>query len=375
MGYDGENLYLGIDEPEPVIVGKCAYCREDIYEGTECFCCNGVLVHTECFGDYVQDEYSESELAGALGFEQKTAQGGNMKVYKGTDRQMKCRGMQYTLGETAVFDGEPHLCRAGLHACEQPIDVLNHYTPNESRYFEAEAEEVSAERESSDSKIVAKKMTLKAEIGVPGLVKAQIEYVKNQIGFEDAIKRANAEKENHATGDQGAASATGNRGAASATGNRGAASATGYRGAASATGDQGAASATSNLGAASATGNQGAASATGYRGAASATGNRGAASATGYQGAASATGDQGAASATGYQGAASATGKAGVALAAGYECKAMGALGCAICCVERGEWDGETYPIIAVKAAIVDGEKIKADTWYCLKNGEFVEVE
>ena len=59
-----------------------------------------------------------------------------------------------------------------------------------------------------------------------------------------------------------------------------------------------------------------------------------------------ATGDRGAASATGDQGAASATGKAGVALAAGRECKAMGALGCAICCVERGEWDGETYPIV-----------------------------
>ena len=217
-----------------------------------------------------------------------------MKVYKGTDKDMKCRGFQYNLGEAAVFDGEPHLCRAGLHACEQPIDVLNHYAPNESRYFEADAEEVTDERKLDDSKIVAKKMTLKAEIGVPGLVKAQIEYIKNQIGFEDAIKRANAEKENHATGDQGAASATGYRGAASATG---------------------------------------------------------------------------------YRGAASATGKAGVALAAGLECKAMGALGCAICCVERGEWDGEAHPIIAVKAAIVDGEKIKADTWYQLKNGEFVEVE
>ena len=235
-----------------------------------------------------------------------------MKVYKGTDKDMKCRGFQYKLGEAAVFDGEPHLCRAGLHACEQPIDVLNHYAPNKSRYFEAEAEEVSAERESSDSKIVAKKMTLKAEIGVPGLVKAQIEYVKNQIGFEDAIKRANAEKENHATG---------------------------------------------------------------YRGAASATGYQGAASATGDQGAASATGDQGAASATGYRGAASATGKAGVALAAGLECKAMGARGCAICCVERDEWNGKTYPIVAVKAAIVDGENIRADTWYQLKNGKFVEVE
>ena len=243
-----------------------------------------------------------------------------MKVYKGTDKDMKCRGFQYKLGETAVFDGEPHLCKEGLHACEQPIDVLNHYAPNASRYFEADAEEVTDERDSDDSKIVAKKMTLKAEIGVPGLVKAQIEYVKNQIGFEDAIKRANAEKENHATGYQGAASATGNRGAASATG---------------------------------------------YQGAASATGYQGAASATGYQGAASATGDRGAASATG---------KAGVALAAGYECKAMGALGCAICCVERGEWDGEAHPIIAVKAAIVDGEKIKADTWYRLKNGEFEEV-
>ena len=226
-----------------------------------------------------------------------------MKVYKGTDKAMKCRGFQYKLGEAAVFDGEPHLCRAGLHACEQPIDVLNYYAPNESRYFEADAEEVTDERKSDDSKIVAKKMTLKAEIGVPGLVKAQIEYVKNQIGFEDAIKRANAEKENHATGYQGAASATG------------------------------------------------------------------------YQGAASATGDRGAASATGDRGAASATGKAGVALAAGRECKAMGALGCAICCVERGEWDGETYPIVAVKAAIVDGEKIKADTWYRMQNGEFVEVE
>ena len=87
--------------------------------------------------------------------------------------------------------------------------------------------------------------------------------------------------------------------------------------------------------------------------------------ATGYQGAASATGDQGAASATG---------KAGVALAAGFGCKAKGAIGCAICVVERGNWDGETYPIINIKAAIVDGDIIKADTYYMLINGAFVEA-
>ena len=295
-----------------------------------------------------------------------------MKVYKGTDENMMCHGKQYVLGET-VAEEDAKLCERGLHACEMPIDVLNYYPPATSRYFDAEADEVSDER-GYDSKIVAKKMTLKAEIGIPGLVKAQIEYIKKQIGFDNAIKRADAGKENHATGYQGAASATGDQGAASAIGNRGAASATGYQGAASATGYQGAASATGDQGAASATGDQGAASATGYQGAASATGNQGAASATGNRGAASATGNRGAASATGNLGAASATGKSGVALAAGLECKAKGALGCAICCVERGDWDGETFPIIAVKAAIVDGETIKADTWYMLKNGEFVEV-
>ena len=206
-----------------------------------------------------------------------------MKVYKGTDENMVCHGKQYVLGETATEE-EAKLCERGLHACEMPIDVLRYYPPNSSRYFEAEADDVSDSR-GDDSKIVAKKMTLKAETGIPGLVRAQVEFIKNKIGFDDAIKRAKAEKENYATGDQGAASATGD------------------------------------------------------------------------------------------QGAASATGKSGVALAAGVECKAKGALGCAICCVERGEWDGETFPITAVRAAIVDGETIKADTWYKLVSGEFVEVK
>ncbi len=53
----------------------------------------------------------------------------------------------------------------------------------------------------------------------------------------------------------------------------------------------------------------------------------------------------------------------------------MGGLGNAICIVERGEFNGETYPIIAVKAAIVDGETIKPGVWYTLKDGEFTEVE
>ena len=150
-----------------------------------------------------------------------------MKVYKATDKDMKCRGFQYTLGKTAEVDGDIELCERGLHACEMPLDVLGYYVPGDgSRYFEAELDEVS-NKKSDDTKRVGKKLTLSAEIGIPGLVKAQVEYVKAQCDFDNAIKKADAEKKNHATGDRGAAYATGDSGAASATGWSGAASATG----------------------------------------------------------------------------------------------------------------------------------------------------
>ena len=276
-----------------------------------------------------------------------------MKVYKATDKDMKCRGFQYELGKTAEVEGDIELCKNGLHACEMPLDVLGYYAPDYgSRYFEAELEDVSDEK-SDDTKRVGKKLTLNAEIGIPGLVKAQVEYVKAQCGFDNAIKKANDEKKNHATGESGAASATGLSGAASATGESGAASATGERGAASATGWSGAASAT------------------GERGAASATGERGAASATGESGAASATGESGAASATGWSGAASATGKYCVAMTTGFFGRVMGDIGNAIVCVERRN-NGE---IAAILAGIVDGEALKPGVWYTVKDGQWSEVQ
>lgn len=68
-------------------------------------------------------------------------------------------------------------------------------------------------------------------------------------------------------------------------------------------------------------------------------------------------------------------GKDSVAIVTGKDSKAKGALGCWIVLTERGGWNGETYPIIEVKAFNVDGEKIKADTFYQLINEEAVEVE
>ena len=78
---------------------------------------------------------------------------------------------------------------------------------------------------------------------------------------------------------------------------------------------------------------------------------------------------------TGYQSAATVEGKDSIAIVTGYDSKAKGALGCWIVLTERRGWNGNGYPIKEVKAFKVDGEIVKADTFYKLINGEAVEVE
>ena len=276
-----------------------------------------------------------------------------MKAYKGFNNDMTCRGFQYEEGKT-YETGEAKLCQSGFHACEDPLDCFGYYAPGKSVFREVELEDVSEERQSADSKVVAKKITIGAEISVAKICDLKFAYVKERTTNENNAEPGKAAS----AGESGAASA-GECGAASA-GSYGAASA-GYRGAASA-GESGAASAGS-YGAASA-GSYGAASA-GESGAASA-GESGAASA-GYRGAASA-GDYG----YSVSGGKSATGKQGVAVAKGNGACVKGGLGALLVLAEE---KSDSYEIVAWEAAVVDGDTIKADTWYTLKNGEFVEVD
>ena len=241
-----------------------------------------------------------------------------MKAYKGFDKDLKCRDMQYEIGKT-YEEPKADLCKAGFHACEHPLNVFGYYPPAGSRFAEVDLQEVSDQRD-NDTKRVGKKITISAELRLPELIDAAVKFVFERVDWKNAKDKA--------TGNQGAAYATGDQGAASATGNQGAASATG---------------------------------------------NQGAASATGYQGAASATGYQGAASATGDQGAAYATGKESCAVALGYEAKAKAAKGCWITLAEWADIDNEWHRV-DVRTRKVDGKHIKADTWYQLVGGKFSEV-
>ena len=290
-----------------------------------------------------------------------------MKAYKGFDKNLQCRGLQYEIGGTQEVD-KVKLCNQGLHACEAPLDVFRYYAPGEgSRYCEVEMDGVSDER-GDDSKRVAKKLTVGAEIGIPGLVKAHVEYVKAHTTMEHTDqKAATAGSCGAATaGSYGAATAgacgaatAGSYGAATA-GVCGAATAGSY-GAATA-GDSGAATAGA-CGAATA-GACGAATAGSY-GAATA-GGSGAATA-GYRGAATA-GDSGAATAKGSV----SVGKNGCGLVRGNDVKIKGGLGAVLVVCEE---NADNYDIKEWLAFVVDGEDIKADTWYKLVDGKPVEAE
>ena len=205
-----------------------------------------------------------------------------MKCFKGFDKDLKCRDFQYEIGKEYTEE-KADICNCGFHACKFPMDVFGYYSPSDSRYCEVDLE--ANNQLSNDSKRVGKKISVKAEIGIAGIIKAGVEYIKEQVNWEDD-KATN-------------------------------------------------------------------------------TGNYSAATNTGYHSAATNTGDRSAAIVEG---------KESIALATGIKSKAKGKIGCFIVLAEWKEINCE-YHLIDVKSAKVDGENIKEDTFYMLKEGKFVEVD
>ena len=339
-----------------------------------------------------------------------------IKAYKAFDKDLSCRGFKYKVGKEYEETGDIKACEKGFHACPYPLDVFGYYAPAGSRFCEVEQ---SGKIDDSESdKVCSSKIRIGAELDIRGLVKAAVSYVKerctNEYNAEPGKPAMTGYRGVATAGDRGAATAgycgvatAGDRGAATA-GNRGAATA-GYRGVAMAgycgaatAGDRGAATAgdggaatagdcgaaTAGDGGAATAGDRGAATA-GDRGAATAgdcgaaTAGDGGAATAGYRGAATA-GDRGAATA-GYRGAATAgdggaatargkasTGYNGLSVARGENVQVKGGIGAILVIAEERD---DTYDIVDWKAVVVDGEVVKADTWYRLENGELVEVD
>lgn len=101
-----------------------------------------------------------------------------IKAYKGFDKDLKCRGRQYTDGVEDHVSDVARLCKEGVHACERPLDVFRYYVPADSVYHEVELAGVLDEHK-EDSKICGTDIKVKGKLDIAGLVKAQIEYTKS----------------------------------------------------------------------------------------------------------------------------------------------------------------------------------------------------
>ena len=244
-----------------------------------------------------------------------------IKAYKGFDKDLKCKGRQYTEGVEDHVSDVAKLCKEGVHACERPLDVFRYYVPADSVYHEVELAGVLDEHQ-EDSKICDTDIKVKGKLDIAGLIKAQIKYTKSHCTNE-----YNAENGKPASAGYCGAASAGARGAASA----------GYCGAASA----------------------------GARGAASA-GDCGAASA-GDCGAASA-GDCGAATSKGK----SSVGENGIACSRSYNARVKGDMGAVLVCAEENEYN---YDIKTWAAGVVDGVNILPDVWYKAENGRLVPAD
>ena len=266
--------------------------------------------------------------------------------YKGFDENLKCRDYLFTVGCTFKQDGKIKACKNGFHFCENPLDVFCYYPPANSRYCAVEG---NGELDKHDDKTACSVLKVKAEIGLPGLIKAGVEYIKSRVDW-DSAKATN-------TGDASAATNTGYASAATNTGNRSAATNTGDASAATNTGD---ASAATNTGDASAATN---------------TGDRSAATNTGYRSAAVNTGEQSVATNTGYLSDASVEGKESVAASLGIYGRAKAVKGSWLILAEWRKKEGEEWEWhrTDVQCHYVDDDKVKANTYYMLKNGVLTE--
>ena len=242
-----------------------------------------------------------------------------MKVYKGTDKNMQCLGKQYVLGKKEVDDGAIRCGNKGYHSCEAPFDVLRYYPNiNGNRFFEAEAGGEIDKRQTDDTKLASSELTLKSEINFEGLIKAQIEYTRKKA--ESGTTGGNR---SNLSGGYGSNLLGGNG-----------SNLLGGNGSNLLGGDE------SNL-------------LGGYK--------------SNLMG--------------GYK--SNLMGGKDSNLAGGNSSLIIGRNGCNTkgglhSVIALTEWkydDNGDYVPIAVKAEIVDGVRIKADTWYRLKNGEFVEAD
>ena len=300
-------------------------------------------------------------------------------AYKAMDKNMTCRGKHYEVGKT-YYEDKADCCHAGMHACENPLDVLHYYQLRDGpRFFEVECGG-KVDKSNDDSKLACTELKVKGELKLADFIKLSVKTT-----FDRAMRRAKAKESGDyssaaTSGASSSAATSGNYSSAATSGDYSSAATSGYSSSAVTSGDYSSAATSGNYSSAATSGDSSSAATSGNYSSAATSGYSSSAATSGYSSSAATSGDYSSAAtsgdyssavSTGYKTKAAAVGKDSIAVANGVNSKALGAMGCYLVLTEYDDDDNMLW----AKMAKVDGTHIKENVWYTLKNGEFVECK
>ena len=286
-----------------------------------------------------------------------------IKSYKGFDKNMQCRGFQYEVGKEYDMDGEIKCCNRGFHACKSPIEVWNYYDMLNSRYAEVE-QSGKIEEEEKSTKVCSSHIKIKAELKLADIINIGVEWLKD-ITSPSKVKTDGALNDN---GDR--KKQIGSSGDSAKIGSSGDSAKIGSSGDYAKIGSSGYSAKIGSSGYYAKIGSSGDSAKIGSSGYSAKIGSSGDSAQIGSSG------DSAKIGSSGYYAQIDSTGEDSVVMCAGNKSRAKAKVGSWITLAEW-EWNDEKNRCVpvCVKTEYVDGDRIKADTWYQLKNGKFVEVE
>ena len=268
-------------------------------------------------------------------------------AYKGFDENLCCRGFRYEIGKEYVHEGEIECCESGFHACTNPFDVLDYYPFDSRNRFCAVEQSGSIKTYNDDSKQASSKIKIKAEIGMAGLFKAGVEWIKEKTNPVPIIAETK-DKNDNPSGDYAKIGSSG------------------YSAQIGSSGDS------AQIGS---SGDYAKIGSSGYSAQIGSSGDYAKIGSSGDYAKIGSSGHYAKIGSSGYSANIESTGEYSVICCAGNNSIAKAKKGSWITLSEWKFSDEHKRNIpVCVKTEYVDGERIKEDTWYRLVDGEFQEV-
>ena len=253
-------------------------------------------------------------------------------AYKGFDKDFKCRGFQYEVGNTYETDDDIACCNRGFHACESPMEVFDYYDMLTSRFAEVE-QSGKIDKEAASTKTCSSRIKIKAELKLADIINLGVEWLK-EITSPSKIEANN-------TSNDGYSAKIGSSGYYAKIGS------SGYYAQIGSSGDS------AKIGS---------------------SGDYAKIGSSGDYAKIGSSGDYAQIGSSGDSAKIGSSGQDSVIMCAGHDSKAKAAIGSWITLAEWKRIEDVWKPI-CVKTEQVDGKRIKADAYYRLIDGKFEEVK